>query len=93
MRGGGLWLANDAGADVTVTASSLVGNQAAAGGGIFNDGSAGRLHVVNSTLSGNQATVLDGGGPDVNGTFTAVTTTLLEEGSRASGITDGIPLS
>lgn len=61
-EGGGLWLASDFTAVMTITQSSLIGNQAAiGGGGIFKDGPSGRLYVENSTLSANTVTVSDGG--------------------------------
>ena len=60
--GGGLYVSSPG--ILTVTNSLLTGNTASFGGGIFN--SAGKLALINSTLSGNQSSTgnpaLDGGG-------------------------------
>lgn len=55
----------------------------AAGGGI--DVTAGALNSVNSLVADNTATT----GPDVNGSFTAVSFTLVEDAAGSSGIMDG----
>jgi len=63
--GGGLYL-NDLYVPVTVRSSTISGNTATAGGGIyfstFQGDAAAALIIENSTISGNSATVGDGGG-------------------------------
>jgi hypothetical protein len=54
--GGGLYIGPTTTADVE--SSTISGNTAAAGGGIFDDG---QLALINSTISGNQVTASEGG--------------------------------
>jgi hypothetical protein len=66
---------------VTVANNSANGN----GGGINVD--PGTTMIVTATLMSDNTA--NGTGADMNGAFTAVTTTLLEDGTGASGITNG----
>ena len=64
-RGGGLYLTGTNfvstayGTNFVITFSTISGNTAFAGGGVYNQGN---LVLVNSTLSGNKATKTNGGG-------------------------------
>lgn len=71
---------------VTLLGVTVASNAAAGNGGGINAAPGTLLHVTATLIGDNTA---GGARPDVNGTFTAATTTLLEEGTGASGITDG----
>ncbi|HEX9961796.1 MAG TPA: choice-of-anchor Q domain-containing protein, partial [Pyrinomonadaceae bacterium] len=58
-RGGAMYLAQFSDADYTIRNSAIHDNSAEDSGGIYN---AGKLNLINSTLSGNHATAGDGGG-------------------------------
>jgi hypothetical protein len=70
--GGGIKI--EAGASVTLTHSTLSGNSADAGGGIFNEG--GTLTLNHSTLSSNSAVFEGGGIRNYGGTLTLQNSTL-----------------
>jgi hypothetical protein len=89
--GGGV--VNDAGATLTLTHSTLSGNTAGYGAGIYN---AGTLTVVNSTVSGNVGSDIAGGsrgGAAYNaGTLTIVNSTVSDNvASVAAGIFNDSP--
>jgi CSLREA domain-containing protein len=68
---------------LTVTNSTLSGNAATSGGGIFNT-SSGTLTITNSTLSGNAAGS-QGGGIHSQGTLTATNSTLSGNAAGSGG--------
>jgi hypothetical protein len=78
--GGGLYTSSGAGTP-TVTGSTLSGNSASDGGGIFNDGT---LAVSNSTLSGNNSAV-GGGINNHTGTLTVSNSTLSGNSAGLAG--------
>ena len=79
-KGGGIYNSN---AIVTLTNTTVSGNQADGGGGIFNFGT---VYLNNSTLSGNQATVGGGGIWGDNGTiFTYLNNATITDNTAPTG--------
>jgi len=60
--GGGIYLYSPDSGVMTIEGSTISGNEALAGGGIFFYSPDQELHIVNTTISGNQATSGPGGG-------------------------------
>ena len=81
---GGAGIYNDGGGTLTLTNSTVSGNTASGGGGIFNNG--GTLTLANSTVSENWA--LLGGGIKNSGPLTLTNSTV--SGNTASGGGGGI---
>jgi hypothetical protein len=85
-QGGGIWSGNDA--TVTITNSTIFGNQAVSadgtnglGGGIMR--TSGTINITNSTIAGNTAGFQGGG--IVGGTATTVTNTIIANNIANNG--------
>ena len=78
---GGGALTNATGGIANIVSSTLFGNSADSGGAIDNQGT---LTIVNSTISGNEATA-NGGGIDSQAGTTTITNATVAENSAATG--------
>jgi hypothetical protein len=92
-NGGGLLVYAESGlsATVTISNSTISGNSAAYGGGIYNDGNDGAamLTINNSTISGNKAINDDGGGIYNEGAFGTAMLTINNSTISGNSATDG----
>ena len=72
-----------------MTNSTLSGNSATSGGGIFNYTTGRMVTLTNTIVAGNTLTGMGGSGPDLSGTFMSGGHNLISDSGSSSGITNG----
>ena len=83
--GGGTYNGGNSGGSIILIDSTVSGNTAGTGGGLYDNASATSTSVVNSTLTGNTATTSTGGGIDNESGMLTITDSTFSGNSAATG--------
>ncbi len=81
-EGGGLWNATGT---LTIDSVTVAGNESIDGAGVFNDSAVGDVIIVNSTLSGNEASGGGGGLRSEGGNVTLTSVTIADNSADGGG--------